>query len=142
MATIVDSFPADHSSRAGGSNAKYDWATWTRLDENGVGRIIQITRGEDFDITARRMRMSVASRASAQGLRAKTAVRGDSVIFQFRAPEAQGEAPARARALQVLRSLPAGQPLPTISNLALTAGCGKAAAAKALEMHGRAQGAA
>lgn len=86
MATYVDSFPNDHESRAG-ANAKYDWATWTQLDETGRGRIIQITRGEDFDITAKRMRMSVASRASAQGLRAKTAVRGDTVTFQFYARE-------------------------------------------------------
>jgi hypothetical protein len=84
MARILDSFPAH---QPGGRVRKYDWPTWTALDENGQGRVIQITRGEDFTLTPDSMRMTVASRASARGLRVRTSVQGDTVTFQFYAKD-------------------------------------------------------
>jgi hypothetical protein len=81
---ILDSFPGQ---KPGGRVHKYDWPAWTALDENGQGQVIQITRGEDFTLTPDSMRMTVASRASAQGLRARTTVQDDTVTFQFYAKD-------------------------------------------------------
>ncbi len=84
MATVVDSFPADHKT----GRAVYPWHEWAALDETGHGRIIQITHGEDFHLTPKDMRASIVNRATRDRLRVKTAVRGDTVTFQFRAREA------------------------------------------------------
>lgn len=58
-------------------NAKYPWHEW------GDGRIVQLTRGEDFDVEPAVMRGQVIVRARKEGKAFKTNVRGDSVVFTF-----------------------------------------------------------
>lgn len=59
-----------------GRHHKYNWATW--LD----GRIWQMVRGEDFQISSKSFQLAVLSTAKRRGLTVKTRVDGDIVTFQ------------------------------------------------------------
>lgn len=62
-------------------NAKYPWHEW------GDGRIVKLTRGEDFDVEPAVMRGQVIVRARKEGKAFKTNVRGDDVVFTFQKPD-------------------------------------------------------
>jgi hypothetical protein len=76
MAKTLDTFP-DYQS----SQAKYPWSDWTD------GQVWQIVQGEDFTLSPKSMRMTIAARASTLGLRVRTTVQGNTVTFQFRAKD-------------------------------------------------------
>lgn len=58
-------------------NAKYPWQAW------GDGRIVKLTRGEDFECESAVMRGQVIVRARKEGKAFRTNVRGDDVVFTF-----------------------------------------------------------
>lgn len=72
MAKVLESFEFKRAGR----EAKYPWKEW--LD----GRVWQIERGEDFGPTAERMRIMVSRTAERFGVKVRTSVSGDTVIFQ------------------------------------------------------------
>jgi hypothetical protein len=76
----------DYDFAGSHGNAKYPWAEWSD------GRIVKLTRGEDFDVEPAVMRGQVIVRARKDGLKFRTNVKGDDVIFTFQAPDETDEA--------------------------------------------------
>ena len=69
----------DYDFTGNHGNAKYPWHEW------GDGRIVKLTRGEDFDIEPAVMRGQVIVRARKEGKAFRTNVRGNDVVFTFQA---------------------------------------------------------
>lgn len=64
-----------------GRPALYPWTDWTD------GSAWRITRGEDFEISAKSMAVNLHRTAARRGLSVKAQIDGDSIQFRFSEPE-------------------------------------------------------
>lgn len=69
----------------------YPWSKWSD------GKPRKLTRGRDFDVEAARFRYTIHGAARRMGLKAKVAVKGDAVEFQFVKPGKEKPKSAKPR---------------------------------------------
>lgn len=75
MSRILDELPVTGRS---GPKFSYPWDEWTD------GRVWEITRGEDFQVSTRAMYSMIGTHAASHGFTVTKRKRGDSIAFQFR----------------------------------------------------------
>jgi hypothetical protein len=79
VAEKLEAFPENRGRPAG--SFIYPWADWCD------GSVWKATKDADFQIRASMFRDSLYTRAANVGMKVRTSVVGDSVIFQFYKPD-------------------------------------------------------